>query len=87
LAPALPATVGIIFACCIALTSVLARTPLAVPLTGRRQQPWSTLRPRRSAPDQIYPERAPSKDARTDQVAVGHVAMADVTSDQNGARQ
>jgi peptidoglycan/LPS O-acetylase OafA/YrhL len=80
-------TVGIIFACCIALTSVLARTPLAVPLTGRRQQPWSTLIPRRSAPDQIYPERAPSKDARTDQVAAGHVAMADVTSDQNGSRQ
>ena len=30
-------TVAIVFACGIALTSVLARTPLAVPLTGRKQ--------------------------------------------------
>jgi len=36
-------TVGIVFGCCVTLTSVLARTPLAVPLTGRRRQPWSTL--------------------------------------------
>jgi peptidoglycan/LPS O-acetylase OafA/YrhL len=34
------ATVGIVFACCIALTGLLARTPLAVPLTGRKQVPW-----------------------------------------------
>ncbi len=33
-------TVGIVFACCIALTELLARTPLAVPLTGRQQVPW-----------------------------------------------
>ncbi|HUB22326.1 MAG TPA: acyltransferase [Streptosporangiaceae bacterium] len=33
-------TVGIVFACAIALTSLLARTPLAVPLTGRKQVPW-----------------------------------------------
>jgi peptidoglycan/LPS O-acetylase OafA/YrhL len=33
-------TVGIVFACCIALTELLARTPLAVPLTGRKQVPW-----------------------------------------------
>jgi len=33
-------TVGIVFACCIALTGLLARTPLAVPLTGRKQVPW-----------------------------------------------
>ena len=33
-------TVGIVFACCITLTGLLARTPLAVPLTGRKQVPW-----------------------------------------------
>jgi peptidoglycan/LPS O-acetylase OafA/YrhL len=38
------ATVGIVFACCIALTGLLARTPLAVPLTGRQQVPWPRLR-------------------------------------------
>ena len=40
-------TVPIVFVCGIALTSLLARTPLAVPLTGRPQQPWSTLIPPR----------------------------------------
>ena len=65
-------TVAIVFACGVTLTSVLARTPLAVPLTGRKQQPWSTLLPRRRAPDQIYPERARiASRARTDQ-ATGH---------------
>jgi peptidoglycan/LPS O-acetylase OafA/YrhL len=92
LSPAVPwpllcvATVAIVFACGITLTSVLARTPLAVPLTGRRQQPWSTLIPRRRAPDQIYPERAPSKRTSPDQAPTGHAAMVGVTSDQNGAR-
>ena len=76
-------TVGIVFACGVALTSVLARTPLAVPLTGRKQQPWSTLLPRRRAPDQIHAERAPSEQARTDQAPT----LAGVISDQNGARQ
>jgi peptidoglycan/LPS O-acetylase OafA/YrhL len=33
-------TVGIIIACCVPLTALLARTPLAVPLTGRRRVPW-----------------------------------------------
>ena len=79
-------TVGIVFTCGVALTSVLARTPLAIPLTGRKQQPWSTI-PRRGAPDQIYAERAPSQQARTDQAPTGHTAMAGATSDQNGARQ
>ena len=51
------ATVGIVFACGIALTGLLARTPLAVPLTGRTQVPWP--RPRRqipAAPDPYRPE-------------------------------
>jgi hypothetical protein len=34
------ATVAIVFPAAIALTSVLARTPLAVPLTGRTRVPW-----------------------------------------------
>ena len=38
------ATVAIVFPAGIALTSVLARTPLAVPLTGRTQVPWRRLR-------------------------------------------
>ena len=33
-------TVGIIFACCVPLTALLASTPLAVPLTGRKRVPW-----------------------------------------------
>jgi peptidoglycan/LPS O-acetylase OafA/YrhL len=44
------ATVAIVFAAGMTLTSVLARTPLAVPLTGRTQMPWRLprrLRPRR----------------------------------------
>lgn len=46
------ATVGIVFACCIPLTGLLARTPLAVPLTGRTQVPWRGLLLRREAPEQ-----------------------------------
>src|SRR6266496_228428 len=42
------ATVAIVFPSGIALTSVLARTPLAVPLTGRTQVPWR--QPRRFPP-------------------------------------
>jgi hypothetical protein len=34
------ATVAIVVPSSIALTSVLARTPLAVPLTGRTRVPW-----------------------------------------------
>jgi hypothetical protein len=33
-------TVGIIIACCVPLTALLAWTPLAVPLTGRKRVPW-----------------------------------------------
>jgi peptidoglycan/LPS O-acetylase OafA/YrhL len=39
-------TVLVVYFSCVALTSVLARTPLAVPLTGRPRQPWRTLLPR-----------------------------------------
>jgi len=43
----IPLTLAIAYFGSIALTAVLARTPLAVPLTGRKQEPWRTLRPRR----------------------------------------
>jgi peptidoglycan/LPS O-acetylase OafA/YrhL len=39
------ATVVIVYLGCVALTSLIARTPLAVPLTGRQQQAWPTLVP------------------------------------------
>jgi peptidoglycan/LPS O-acetylase OafA/YrhL len=38
----LPLTIAIAYFASIVLTEVLARTPLAVPLTGRRQVPWRT---------------------------------------------
>jgi peptidoglycan/LPS O-acetylase OafA/YrhL len=56
--------VVVVFACCITLTALLARTPLAVPLTGRKQQPWSTLIPRRQRPAPA--EAAPAKPADLD---------------------
>jgi peptidoglycan/LPS O-acetylase OafA/YrhL len=43
------ATVVIVFLASVALTSLLARTPLAVPLTGRQRQPWATWWPRSTA--------------------------------------
>jgi hypothetical protein len=42
-----PLTVATAYFGGILLTALLARTPLAVPLTGRKQVPWSTLLPRR----------------------------------------
>jgi peptidoglycan/LPS O-acetylase OafA/YrhL len=70
-------TVGIVFACCITLTSLLARTPLAVPLTGRKRQPWPSLIPRRRPAEQAglpadFPDLEPT-------------ALVGMTSDQNGA--
>jgi peptidoglycan/LPS O-acetylase OafA/YrhL len=73
-------TVAIVFACGMTLTSVLARTPLAVPLTGRKQQPWSTLIPRRRAAD--LPTPGPGSPVPDPAPAT----LAGVTSDQNGAR-
>jgi hypothetical protein len=43
----IPLTLAIAYFGSIALTAMLARTPLAVPLTGRRREPWRTLLPRR----------------------------------------
>ncbi len=38
-------TVALVFVACIALTELLARTPLAKPLTGRTRVPWRRQRP------------------------------------------
>ncbi len=64
--------VVIVFICAIALTGLLARTPLAVALTGRKQQPWSTLIPGRrpveeelAGPDQALTDQVPSDQAPT----------------------
>jgi peptidoglycan/LPS O-acetylase OafA/YrhL len=65
-------TVVIIFACCIALTGLLARTPLAVPLTGRKQEPWSTL-----IPGHRPAEPNPEEQALTDQVPSDQAPAAD----------
>ena len=54
----LPLTLAIAYVGSIALTAVLARTPLAVPLTGRKQQPWRTLLPRRIPAAAPAPEPA-----------------------------
>jgi peptidoglycan/LPS O-acetylase OafA/YrhL len=59
-------TVGIVFACCIALTGLLARTPLAVPLTGRTQVPWPWQRPREAV--------APHEAAAPHETAAPHEA-------------
>lgn len=67
----------IVFGCCTALTSLLARTPLAVPLTGRRRQPWSTLIPRRSLPGLSASGPVPDPAPAT---------VAGVTSDHSGVR-
>ena len=50
-----PLTVAIAYFGGILLTALLARTPLAVPLTGRKQQPWRTLLPQRALPAGLRP--------------------------------
>jgi peptidoglycan/LPS O-acetylase OafA/YrhL len=60
-------TVVVVYACSVMLTSLLARTPVAVPLTGRKQVPWSTLIPRwriepaaMTVADRALPDPVPS---------------------------
>ncbi|HEY3735698.1 MAG TPA: acyltransferase [Streptosporangiaceae bacterium] len=64
-------TVVLVYLACVALTSLLARTPLAVPLTGRPRQPWpawSWALPRRIARPR-RPERTEhDRDTRLDPV-------------------
>jgi peptidoglycan/LPS O-acetylase OafA/YrhL len=71
-------TVVIVYACGIMLTSLLARTPLAVPLTGRRQVPWSTLIPRPWRAEPAAADRAPAPRAPEP------AALAGRTDNQNG---
>jgi len=73
-------TVVIIFACCIALTGLLARTPLAVPLTGRKQEPWSTLIPGRRPV-----EPAPAEQACPDLPVSEPAALAGTMRNTNGS--
>ena len=76
-----PLTLAIAYLGSIALTAVLARTPLAVPLTGRKQQPWRTLRPQRvpvAAP-------APAPESAAAPLAPEPAALAGTTTDQNGS--
>jgi peptidoglycan/LPS O-acetylase OafA/YrhL len=75
-------TVVIVYACAVVLTSLLARTPLAVPLTGRAQVPWSTLLPRpwRAAPasaDRVRPDAPES-------ILPEPVTLAGPADNQNG---
>jgi peptidoglycan/LPS O-acetylase OafA/YrhL len=73
-------TVGLVFACCIALTSLLARTPLAVPLTGRKQVPlWR----RRAAPELAVQALAEPSPAALVEPAPASLAVA--AAHQNGA--
>jgi peptidoglycan/LPS O-acetylase OafA/YrhL len=76
------ATVVIVFLAGVALTSILARTPLAVPLTGRQQQRWTTWWPRSAA--------APANDAtvsrrRLEPVEAGHAGAPDRVPDQRAS--
>ncbi|HXJ27730.1 MAG TPA: hypothetical protein VNH17_18590, partial [Streptosporangiaceae bacterium] len=73
----LPLTVAIAYFGGILLTALLARTPLAVPLTGRKQQPWRTLLPRRAPAPEPVPAPAPSPEPVP-------AALAGTTTDQNG---
>ena len=50
------AGVAIVFLSCVLMSSVLARTPLATLLTGRKRERWSTWLPRDSRPG-AQPER------------------------------
>jgi len=77
----LPLTVAIAYLGCIALTALLARTPLAVPLTGRKQAPWRTLLPRLTAPP--MPETAESGPTRP-MTAQAVAAMSRSTADPGG---
>jgi peptidoglycan/LPS O-acetylase OafA/YrhL len=68
-------TVVVIFLCASVLTALLARTPLAVPLTGRKQVPLSTLIPAQWRPrhDEAS-QAAQSQDPRDTDVLDDRVA-------------
>jgi peptidoglycan/LPS O-acetylase OafA/YrhL len=63
-------TVGIVITCCAPLTALLARTPLAASLTGRRRVPWHEPGSRRP-PRPIEPPKALAVPARRLSQAAG----------------
>jgi peptidoglycan/LPS O-acetylase OafA/YrhL len=73
--------VVVVFTGCVALTALLARTPLAVPLTGRKQQPWSTLIPRRDP----APVAGPGEPDPADPAPRQPAELAGMTNDKNGS--
>jgi hypothetical protein len=90
-----PLTVAIAYFGGILLTALLARTPLAVPLTGRKQQPWRTLLPRRApaaepaSEPEPEPEPVPARagapaEAASPVTPSVRAALAGTTTDQNG---
>jgi len=72
----LPLTLAIAYVGSIALTAMLARTPLAVPLTGRKREPWRTLLPRRDP----APAAAPADRVTPAEPA----ALASTATERNG---
>jgi peptidoglycan/LPS O-acetylase OafA/YrhL len=74
--------VVIVFCCGAVLTAVLARTPLAVPLTGRKQQPWSTLIPRPRHAARTEPEARQTE--ALEPPALEPPALATASSEKNG---
>jgi peptidoglycan/LPS O-acetylase OafA/YrhL len=75
-----PLTLAIAYFGSIALTAVLARTPLAVPLTGRKREPWRTLLSRRVP----GPAAAPAL-AANPVTPAEPAALAGTATDQNGS--
>ena len=85
----LPLTLAIAYLGSIALTAVLARTPLAVPLTGRKQEPWRTLLPRRApgpTAGRVSAGRVSAGPAETGSPVIPPepAALAGTATDQNG---
>ncbi|HTX25386.1 MAG TPA: acyltransferase [Streptosporangiaceae bacterium] len=78
-------TVVIVYACAVMLTTLLARTPLAVPLTGRTQVPWSTLIPAqwRAGPT-ATPAADPARPGAAETALPQPAAVAGTTDNQNG---
>ena len=79
-----PLTLAIAYFGGILLTALLARTPLAVPLTGRKQQPWRTLLPRRAPAAEpasaAEPAPEPAPEPEPVSVSAGAGASAEATS-------
>src|SRR6266702_3256085 len=75
-----PLTVATAYFGGILLTALLARTPLAVPLTGRKQQPWSTLLPRRAPAAEPASAAEPAPVSEPVSVSAGAGASAEAAS-------